>query len=284
MAEAARKGDREELERRLKNMMTSGDRPNRLFAEATVADTAGKVQAMVQVHGPRAGPVPAQLVAVSPARAHKVHPQFSWRDWFSGQGDQWDRRDRQHPPIQALHLSAPYVSSIDGSAFVSVSVPLRETRDEKAKVVGVLEAALDLDELNRWLRDVELTGGGFLAIYDRRGHCLEHRDRKQARPRPQQPSEQWGAPDVGPEGHGTLEHYRDPVDGHEYLAGYARVDDPRIGWVVVVQHDPEAVRGPIQQLDGSLDRIRWQAYTMATALTVGLWGWLFWLLRRQAAT
>jgi hypothetical protein len=251
-----------------------------------VTNDRGRVLALLQLLTARGPDRALDLLTRDPDEAHRVHLQLSWRDWFSGQGDRWGQRDRLHPPIRRLHLSAPYVSSIDGTAFVSVSVPLRDPDDPKAGPVGVLEAAIDLDELNRWMRGFELASGGFLAVFDRRWHGLEHHQRDRIRPRPQQPAPTWEpAPTLrdalAESSRGTLPAYRDPVDGRDYLAGYAQVEDPRIGWVVLVQHDREAVLTPLRKLDTRLDSIRWQAYIMATVVTVGLWGWLFWLLRRQ---
>src|SRR5262249_24212084 len=181
-----------------------------------------------------------ELAVRPPAWAHRIHPQLSWRDWFSGNGDRWEQRDKVHLPIRRPHLSAPYVSSIDGAAYLSLSVPIRDPDHRGAAPVGVLEAALDLDELNRWMRGFDLTGGGFLAGSARRWYCLEHPARDRIRPHPEQGPRAWEAPELREalalSARGTLARYLDPIDGQVYLAGYARTDE-RIGWVVVVQHN-----------------------------------------------
>ena len=79
---------------------------------------------------------------------------------------------------------------------------------------------------------------------------------------------------------GKMDPYRDPVDGRVYLAAWAEVHDPAIGWVALVQHDREAALQPIRALRGDLRDIALTLSASAAVLTTGLWAWLFWMLRR----
>src|SRR5207247_2303662 len=106
----------------------------------------GKLLAQVRVgEGPDRR---ATLRALDPGRY--PHRQYSWRDWFSGQGDQ--PPGTVLPPITRRHISAPYVSSQpDSLLFISISVPVRDPERPGSEVVGVLEGAVRLEEMNAWL-------------------------------------------------------------------------------------------------------------------------------------
>jgi serine/threonine protein kinase len=268
---ATRTGDRAELVRRLWRALSDNNEGNDLFAEATVASRGGELLAQVRVVPSGKG---RTLVAVDPRRY--PHRQFSWRDWFSGQGDH--APGTQLPPIKRTHISIPYVSSDpDRPLFLSISVPIRD-RDT---VVGVLEAAVRLEEMNRWLETANIDTDGFAVLLDAGGHCVLHRDPGHVPTReegarqvlsPQRRQRQFPRPE------GTIESYTDPVDGRSYLVGYARMD--RIGWLALVEHDRERVIAPIEKLRSQLGWIGLSTILLVAGLISGVWAWLFWMLRR----
>ena len=65
------------------------------------------------------------------------------------------------------------------------------------------------------------------------------------------------------------------------MAGYAWMTDPRIGWVALVQHDRTEMLTPITTLREQLDWIGVQSFLLVALVTGGLWGSLFWMLRRS---
>ncbi len=273
---AGGKPDRVALEQVLVQLMDRAREANKRFAETTVSTHDGRVIALV-----REG-AQGRLDVVPPERRKSQFAQFSWRDWFSGRGDRWDEIDRQHPPIRAPHVSDPYVSSLDGSMFVSVSVPIRDPKDAGAEPVGVLEGAVKIDELNAWLRVVP-TANGFPVLLNKRGQYLMHRSERI------RPPQRGGPPHfdldrlralLGERKRGTFNDYVDPVDGQVYLGGFARLDEP-IGWVALVQHDRAVAMQPMDELQG--DMILWGVIIFGTAggVLTGLWATLLWILRRQ---
>jgi hypothetical protein len=206
------------------------------------------------------------------------HRQFSWRDWFNGQGDR--EPGQVMPPLRQTHISAPYVSSAPNHPmFISISVPIRD--QPAGEVVGVLEGAVLLEEMNAWLNSSNIGTDGFAALFDGRGHCVLHRDPSFAPTErgPRQfltPQEQQS---LFPDAEGQLRSYTDPVDGKVYLAGYARLS-PRLGWVAVVQHGRGQAIAPIEQLRARLTLIGVITFALVACLISGLWVWLFWTLRR----
>src|SRR5262249_52309161 len=143
-----------------------------LFTEATVADRNGVLLAQVRVEGGRDG-ARRRLISVDTRRY--PYRQFSWRDWFNGRGDH--RPGEKLPPIMRTHLSSPYVSSGPGRPlFVSVSVPIRHPQ-RQAEVIGVLEAAIGLEQMNSWLSQTNLNADATAVLVDARGHCVLHPDR-----------------------------------------------------------------------------------------------------------
>ncbi|MFO0843695.1 MAG: serine/threonine-protein kinase [Gemmataceae bacterium] len=282
LAAATLAADRPALEKRLLALMSTSDgRATRLFAEATVTNGRGELLAMVRVGKAAEGGRRPELIAVDPKGLKLTYPQFSWRDWFSGQGDRYDEAGRQHPPIERPHVSAPYASSLDPEGlFVSVSAPVR---GPGGAVVGVVEAAVLISEMSRWLREAHLARGGAVVLYDPRGHRVLDTARPN-RPRLGQPARQLFPAarmrELFPDALGTIDPLVDPVDGSEQLAGYARMGDDEAGWVALVQHDRDKVLAPIRGLRDRLGWIGWQSYAVVVLLVGGLWGWLFWTLRR----
>ncbi len=272
LAAAARAGDRPELMRLLREALTALKQPIDLFAEATVASREGKLLAQLRIVAD--GPT-RRLVPVDPSRY--PHRQFSWRDWFSGQGDH--PPGAHLPPIRGTHVSIPYVSSApERPMFISISAPLREG----GEVVGVLEAAVPLGQMNRWLKEANIGADGFAVLLDAGGHCVLHPDPRHV------PNLEEGARTfltrvearrLFPDADGTIASYSDPVDGRSYLVGYAHMDE-RIGWLALVQHDRQRVVAPIEKLRDQLGWIGLLTFLGVTGLISGLWAWLFWMLRR----
>jgi serine/threonine protein kinase len=283
LVEATRDNDRPTLEHLLEQLMLTGEgRVSQRFAETTVTNARGELLAMVRL-GKRdeEGRARAALVPMDPKTLRSPYRHVSWRDWFSGKGDRYDQTDRHHPPIEALHVSDPYASALDPDGlFISISAPIR---DEGGKVIGVLEAAILMAEMGRWLREAHIARDGAVVVLDRRGHCVLHTARPY-RPRLGQPARRLMTADElaerFPVAMGTVARFFDPLESDEQLAGYARMADERIGWVVLVEHGRGRVLAPIHALRDRPGWIGWQSYVVIVVLVGGLWGGLFWTLRR----
>jgi hypothetical protein len=228
------------------------------------------------------GPIPA-LKAIDPHTRNARFAQYSWRDWFSGKGDRYKEADRLHPPIAAPHISDPYVSSMAADGlFISFSVPILDPKHPEARA-GVLEAAVRLQELSSWLQQARIGRHGFVVLLDGRGHCVLHAD-PAFQPEFGKPARRFLSVEDEkrhfPADLGTIESYRDPVFNRDFLAGYARMADPRTGWVALVQHDRAEMLAPLATLREQLDWIGMQSFLLVALVGGGLWGWLFWMLRR----
>jgi serine/threonine protein kinase len=277
---ALKRGDRAALEGMLTRLMSSAGRPATRFAETTVSNERGELLAMVRLSP---GP-PRTLQSVEVPARNARFPQYSWRDWFSGGGDRYEEADRLHPPITAPHLSDPYASSVGpDNVLLSFSVPIRDPGQPGGKPAGVLEAAVRLQDLSLWLRQARIGRNGFAVLLDGRGHCVLHVDpsfRPELGRRPRRflsPEEEQR---LFLDALGTIESYRDPVVGRDFMAGYARMTNPRTGWVALVQHDRAEMLAPMATLREQLDWIGLQSFVLVALVTGGLWGWLFWMLRR----
>jgi serine/threonine protein kinase len=229
--------ERKKLPALLRQVTDTAAKTNSAFSEVTVTDRNGVLLAALE--GPK-------KIALS-MPASKDHAHLSWRDWFSGHGDQVYDPERHYPPITARHVSDPYVSLQDNEFSISLSVPLfTDPKNKTGDVVGVLETGIKLDEINRWLLDVQISNG-FVAVLDGRRYFVLHQRQESIRPplpdRPPPPFDLGQLDQALAQGEpsGMLPSYHDPVDGHDYLAGFARMTDPDFDWVVLVQHDPAAL-------------------------------------------
>jgi hypothetical protein len=221
---------------------------------------------------------------------------WAWRDWFSGGGHKFDRQGKYFPPVHAFHVSQPYAGKgVDENGdpepvLVSLSAPIFDP-DNPDQVLGLLVGTMHVHGLYDWL-----LGAGFndpysfpVLVNDRR-QCLLHRDREKmtAKIRP--------AEDANPEplesglladllakkpGAGAIDDYHDPLDGKTYLAGYAVGEGS--GWLVLVEQDPATALQPVEHLRAHLFWFGAASMAAATLLTIGLWAWLIWTLRRGEA-
>jgi serine/threonine protein kinase len=311
--------DRDEgkLDELLHYLIRAAERTNNRLTEATVTDQQGNCLAVVKIGSE------GQIVRSDPYRSMVVH--YSWRDWFNGIGDQTPDRAVHYPPITAMHVSDPYISTVDGNLFVSISLPIPDPdepfyrygtpsvrfaaifgiapagplqtlpalcmRPEQWRPtlppVGVLEAAIKIDDISQWLDDVNMQNG-YAVLVDQRRYCLRHQDQQSIlaaiQRAPGQQPRKLGfdrvAEQVAQAPAGRIGDYIDPVDHRSYLAGYARTSDPEIGWIALVQHDREAALQPIANLRSRLIHYGVMLLVVAGLLTSALWGWLFWTLRR----
>ncbi len=284
-------------------LLVAPGKPSGRFFYGTVCDDRGKIITAVIAltkEGKSAGTrnefeTVKAFYPAEPSR-YALAANYSWRDWFSGKGERYDERKTLHAPIRRPHVSVPFVSKLDDVLFVALSVPIRDPDDPNAEPVGVLSAGISVKQLNEWLkgegnRDGE--GGGkvdfpVLLSQKQEGgsrYFVQHPDKRSRPEREKGPPafdlSRLEAELAKGELSGTIREYQDPVDGKVYQASFARMDDPGLDWVVLVQHDPVKANQQEGPLRAELDRIRFLALAAAGTLVVLLWGWLYWLLRRS---
>jgi hypothetical protein len=255
-----------------------------------VTTTEGKIVAVKQAVPDGEGK-PTHVVSLDPEKdihAHAKH--FTWRDWYSGNGDQKYEEGVTYPLVEGLHVSDPYVTVVPGiGTVVAVSMPVRDGPD--GKVVGLLSASVPLLALGEWMKDAaRLSDGGEILVLNRRrdgSRALLLRNGEIVEPK-EGVSFAFADLEAALLGadEGTLpEHH--PSEGQRYLAGYARTTQPltgrtgRLDWVVLVRHERRQALGAIEELRERTWHYRLLTYVLTAALMAGLWAWLFWLMRRQ---
>jgi hypothetical protein len=215
-----------------------------------------------------------------------VGERYQWRDWFTGDGDKPDEKDRAWPPHRRpFYISHPFLSKASGDRLlISVSVPVRDP-DDDANVLGLLTASFDPDSLQEWVDAVQRNDGS-VVLLNERGHLLLHpeKDRFKPKEKGEAPPSWLDQSAVYREvltGRGAGKTvYVDPVDGRTYLAGYAPLKNRDIGWGVIIQHDRENALEPIRRMEYSMLLFGAAAVGLVSLVTAALWVWLLWMVRR----
>jgi len=265
------------------------------FSGLSAADADGFV--IMNVYWDDANPL-----YVAPEHEKIWAQNWSWRDWFSGRGNQ--PRDERYAPVSTPHISQPILSKEKGrGVLLYVTVPVT---DADNKVVGVLAGGFPWKDFSRWHENVMIDNGK-IVIFNQRGQALKHQtsghddveaviekagdsnppyldrelvDRLKPNPLPNE-----------------CESFDDPFqtdqkdEGGHRLAGYkffnpndAELDaDGPLGaqWGVIVEHKKEEVLAPVGDLGQFMVRDGLWMLIAAGALSGGVWAGLIWLLRRE---
>lgn len=150
---------------------------------------------------------------------------------------------------------------------------------------------LKLEDLNKWLKDVEIRDG-FVTLFNGHKQVFEHRDMDAVRPTETgKVPRRWDCAlydqvlnDKAPASQDGYTVFTDPVDHQRYLAGYAPIDLGGQHWGVLVQHEYDKVSKPVADLRAQM--IRWGLMMLASSVVLlgGLGAGLLWLLRREEKT
>jgi hypothetical protein len=184
--------------------------------------------------------------------------------------------------VRRPHISQPYVGQYfnNNRKHVNVVVPISSPSGQ----AGMLLGSIEWDSMQQWLTGVTIARGAAVVV-NGRGQCLSHEDEAAIRPvRGQNPRPFFAGVPLPKDRPAQIAEHHDPVTGRTYLAGTAPFR-PYPGrdeaWLVLVQHEPEAVLGPVTELQGRMRVIGRWAWAIMTALVGGLWGALVWTLRRE---
>jgi eukaryotic-like serine/threonine-protein kinase len=221
---------------------------------------------------------------------------YRWMDWFNGQGDHPEEpaKSKDWRPIDKPYISHPYQSKSLGKAWlVSISAPVWDEEDPDAPAVaGVLAASLKMKDFNDRLVKQIFAGGGrprlpdsFVSIFNARGQCLWHDRYGRLHPEPDAaaPGRSGAFQQFltrAERGSGAEPNYQDPIDGKTYLAGYAPIDGRAGGGFVVVQQPADLIDASAAALRRRLLLEVALAVLLTGVLSVSLWGWLYWNVRR----
>jgi hypothetical protein len=265
------------------------------FSGLSVADADGFL--LMNVYWDEANPL-----YLAPNHEKIWARNWSWRDWFSGRGNQ--AQGANYAPTSAPHISQPFVSKDqDRGVLIDVTVPVH---DADNKVIGVLVGVLTWKDFSRWHENV-IIDNGKIVVFNQRGQALKHQTDGQddveaaalaagdGNP-PSQASELVNRlkPDPRP---GECESFDDPFqinqkdEGGRRLAGYKffNPNDEELDangplgaqWGVIVEHKKDAVLAPVGNLRQFMLRDGMWMLFAAGALTGGVWLGLIWLLRRE---
>lgn len=226
-------------------------------------------------------------LGAAPSRAEwqdNYHRSFAWRDWFSGQGHQFDRKTEPHRPITGPHVSEPYFGQglNKGKRLFNISVPVKAGD----AVTGLLVGHIYTEKYYGWVKRMRDLQDGFAVVVNDRGHCLCHPEEDLIEPQPERPMEVFYPVDspllTGAEDSGILHEFNDPVKpGGEFVADFARfqpyANHPDRKWLVVIKYP----LGPLAALRDNLwSVVRDLILASGVFIAVGGVG-LWWLLRRE---
>ena len=305
----AERGDREDLEWFLdKHLLLQADgQPSHRFFSAWVTNGEGRILAVRHLYRDKDGEEGVR--GLDPNEVNKNTANFTWREWFNGQGDLRERPNKVYPMVRDMHVSDPFYSQVGGATMIAISAPIRGGATRPGTVaVGLLSVGVRFADVADWLREsAQLSHGGTILVLNHAHdgtRCLlldngvipeypTQGARRLSYPRHSFPELDRAL--AGKKLGRTI--YRSSLDGKVYLAGCARTtqapeeqapreDNPaavreKLDWVVVVQHEKSSALAPLDRLRNQLDWLRVLACAGALVLLGGLWGWLFWMLRRQ---
>ncbi len=147
---------------------------------------------------------------------------WSWRDWFNGQGDQHHAKDQLYPQsLRSIFPSRLWVSRRIGPkgwfCRPRFSIPRPRT---PPSLLGVLAMTIDLKKVENWLKSVRLNDG-FAILFDNRYHGLLHYRQDLVAARPDENPPVWPCRIyrivIEDQESGHTLSYRDPVDQKVYL-------------------------------------------------------------------
>jgi hypothetical protein len=156
-------------------------------------------------------------------------------------------------------------------------------RKDGKRVAGVLMVTLKLEDVNEWLKDVVMQDA-FVTLFNSHKQVFEHRDMAKVRPMEVgKLPRSWDCPlyDQVLASQDGYTVFTDPVDQHQYLAGYAPVDIGSQRWGVLVQHEYDKVQQPMREVRSHESRWRIVSLIPTVLLILGLGGWVFIELRRR---
>lgn len=249
-------------------------------------------------------------VARSPLDTSTILKDYSWRDYFHGQGKNFPEGTTGLEPVTGPHLSISYVSRATGTRMIAFSVPVwsHGPREPGRRVLGVLAMTVETGGFGElkgaWSmqRADHAAAVQFAVLVDtridsegRRGLILQH-------PTPRDPADAAAMRDatiaeplvntmlelrqqkkagaaIDP-ARAVANHFQDPVGGEfagDWLIAFEPVELEAVGdtgLMVIVQDRREDVTGPITELEKRLVR----AATIGLALIVAFFGVTWWFI------
>ncbi len=269
---AARKDDlRKILETHLPEWQEDKDKS--LFVRVLVTLHTGEIQAIIP-------------------EVDLPEPNYGYRDWFHGGGDQ--PKNYRGKPVSKTYISQPFVSTVAGHPLmIAISTPVWDPDRPRhpffpwRRPLGVVSATIELATIQGWFSELNLPHS-FAVLLNERGQFLFHQDTEKIKPIDEE------APRSFPKDSALFDHLlarqeagitaqpiSDPINGKKYWASYAPVNDKKIGWGVVIQHEQPTTEILLAELNRTLITTGLIALGVFALVIPALWGWLRWMLRKE---
>ncbi len=237
----------------------------------------------------------------SPASVEKLplyQTDFSWRDYFGGNGNKFDEKKERHWPLRHTHICLPYVSATDGQSKIDVSAPI--SFDGK-DIAGLIMIGIDVRrDLTGWFRtndaidhsEHDAGAKGDLVIVNDRGCPVYHSSIKPVKDSNKDPealykgapwfegktAEFIEAPDLSVPDHPLCWAFCQPVGF--YIGDLDKGQQERHWWVVAQVRKDQATK-PIKELRVYRNWVAIILLCVFIAVIVVLWTALIRILRRQ---
>jgi len=255
---------------------------------------------------------PANEVVNANDRQPLFQTNWSWRDYYGGQGNLFNERKDRHWPLNRTHISQAYVSKDDSNIKVDISTPVRyEKKEAKEKpdikevkeksnvketteILAILVIGIDVkSDLTAWFdtdrQEAENSKGELLIINERGCPVFHPKAAKSAEdnkdPQPVYQSFEWFKKKQGEQityddplleanEDRTCWAYAQPVEfDSEYLPNYT--------WWVIAQVHQSAAEKPINDLRKKLRWVGIIVFLVVISLVIVLWIALIRILLRQ---
>jgi hypothetical protein len=225
---------------------------------------------------------------------------WSWRDWFSGQGSRL--KGITYPPVSTPHISQPFRSKEkERGIIMEVTVPVK---NPEGKVVGVLAGILTWEEFGSWLKTAKVENGQ-VVVFNQRGQTMKHQTsgaddieaavmESEGDANPPAHAEELASQLIPGSDLDVCDSFIDPFqkgEGSQRIAGYKffNPNDEELDshgplgtrWGVIVEHNKDEVMKPVSELHQFMISDGLWMLVAAGVLTGAVWAGLIWLLRRE---
>jgi eukaryotic-like serine/threonine-protein kinase len=244
----------------------------------------------------------AETQMISPKSVEKLplfQTNFSWRDYFGGNGNKFNEKKDRHWPLRQTHISLPYVSETDGQSKIDISAPISFNGNE---ISGLVIIGIDVHhDLTGWFSmhgnaadqsERDAAGKGDLVIVNELGCPVYHSSVKPVKENNKDPDRVYRqAPWFGKEAAEFIEAPDPALKEQPVCWSYSQpvafnirdIDKgPQVRhWWVVAQIQKDEATQPIKELRGYRNLVAIILLCVFVAVIVVLWTALIRILRRQ---
>ena len=145
----------------LRQLLGDTDSADRAALQTYMEHLYGRTRPFGFVHTVLVTDTRAEVLAAAPKERMKIviGRSYPYREWFNGEQDFLDEKEKLREPRGTLGLTLAYESTQeDKPMLIALATPVR-TEDTGGDVLGVLQGTINLNKFNQWLADVETKDG-----------------------------------------------------------------------------------------------------------------------------